>query len=328
LLGSGIIGSGVHVEDNTLAVNGPGIQCSLNFVWIERNRITGTVVNDRSPTGSGITLMGGFDENGSDECQLLANQVSVYPDAGILVNSPVRDFICKLNIIDRCGQGIVVQPTAPVGQVSIENNHLNDIGSLRASPAMRAIIAGISVRNTRAATVAGNALRRIGVDAARGVELVAGIAHFAVRGSRVTGNDIAEVGPVGALAGATLGGIVINGPYIDAAVSDNQVARDRDTAGPDAAQWFAVLVDEPNAQRPIVHVGDFSAVSLNAARMLVIDGVHAFTEELANAFTDAAAAVPRGSSVSVRGNVLRARGAASVVALEAGGDIQFGDNRC
>ncbi len=44
---------------------------------------------------------------GSDQCQLLANQVSGFPDAGILINAPVQDLICKLNIIENCGNGIL-----------------------------------------------------------------------------------------------------------------------------------------------------------------------------------------------------------------------------
>ncbi len=328
LLGSGLIGSGMRVEGNTLTVNGPGIQCSLNFVWIERNRITATEQPNRPPTGSGITLMNGFDQTGSDKSQVLANQVSDYPGAGILVNSPVRDLICKLNIIDRCGQGIVVQPTGPVGQVSIENNHLNDIGSARTEPDFGAVIAGISVRNAQAAHIAGNTLRRIGVEAARGVALVAGVAHFAVRVGRVLGNDIEQVGPAGVLPGATLGGVVLTGPYSSNEVSQNRIARDAVSAGPDDSQWFGVLIHEPGPARPIVHLADFSAVQLSTARMLVLDGTHAFAEDLATDFSDAAAPVPRRSSVAFRNNVLQSRGAAPAASVQSGSDIQFADNRC
>ena len=62
--------------------------------------------------------------------------------------------------------------------------------------------------------------------------------------------------------------------------------------------------------------------------MLVLDGTHAFAEEATLDFTDAAAPVPRRSTVAVRGNVLQARGVAPAIALESGADIQFGDNRC
>ena len=328
MLGSGLIGSSTHIENNTLSVNGPGIQCSLNFAWIEGNRVTGTVQGDQQPRGAGIALVIGFDPTGSDQCQVLANQVSDYPDAGILITSPVQDLICKLNIIERCGNGIVLLPTGPVGSVSIENNHLRNIGSARAAPELGPVIHGISVRRAQSANIAGNTLRRIGVEAVRGIESVAAIAHFAVRASRVSGNDIAEVGPPGGLPGATLGGILLHGPYTQNEISGNHVARDAVAAAADAASWLAVSANEPNPTRPIIHVADFAAVHLSATRVLVLDGTHAFAEEATLDFTDAAAPVPRRSTVAVRGNVLQARGVAPAVALESGADIQFGDNRC
>jgi uncharacterized protein DUF6519 len=328
MLGSGLIGSSTHIENNTLRVNGPGIQCSLNFAWIEGNRVTGTALRDQPARGAGIALVLGFDPTGSDQCQVLANQVSDYPDAGILISSPVQDLICKVNIIERCGNGIVVLPTGPAGSVSIENNHLRNLGSARAAPELGPVIHGISVRRAQFANVAGNSLRRIGVEAVRGIESVAAIAHFAVRASRVSGNDIAEIGPPGALPGATLGGILLNGPYRQNEIGGNHVARDAVAATADAASWSAVLANEPNPARPIIHVADFAAVHLSATRMLVLDGTHAFAEEAPLDFTDATAPVPLRSTVAVRGNVLQARGAAPAVALESGADIQFGDNRC
>jgi hypothetical protein len=259
---------------------------------------------------------------------VLANQVSDYPDAGILIASPVQDLICKLNIIERCGNGIVVLPTGPVGSVSIENNHLRNIGSARAAPDLGPVIHGISVRRAQSANIAGNTLRRIGVEAVRGIESVAAIAHFAVRVSRVSGNDIAEVGPPGPLPGTTLGGILFTGPYTQNEISGNHVVRDAEAAAADAASWLAVSAIEPNPTRPVIHVADFASVHLSATRTLVLDGTHAFAEEATLDFTDAAAPVPRRSTLAVRGNVLQARGVAPAVALECGADIQFADNRC
>ena len=259
---------------------------------------------------------------------MLANQVSDFPGAGILITSPVQDLICKLNIIERCGNGIVLQPTGPVGAVSIENNHLRNIGSASASPELGSFVHGISVRRAESANIVGNTLRHIGVEAARGIESVAAIAHLAVRRSRVTGNDIAEVGPPGALPGAEVGGIILHGPYAQNEINGNHVARDLVPAGVDGAAWSAVLTSEPTITRPIIHVADFAAVHLTVARMLVLDGTHAFAEEATLDFADPAAPVPRRSTVAMRGNVLQARGAVPAVALECGADIQFGDNRC
>ena len=259
---------------------------------------------------------------------MLANQVSDFPDAGILIRSPVQDLICKLNIIERCGNGILLLPTGPVGAVSIENNHLRNIGSARPSPELGSFVHGIGVRRAESANIVGNTLRRIGVEAARGIESVAAIVAFAVRRNCVTGNDIAEVGPPGALPGAEVGGVILHGPYAQNEINGNHVARDVVSAAVDAAAWSAVLTSEPSSTRPIVHVADFAAVHLTAARMLVLDGTHAFAEEATLDFANPVAPVPRRSTVAMRGNVLQARGAVPAVTLECGADIQFGDNRC
>ena len=43
----------------------------------------------------------------------------------------MRELIVKLNIIERCGNGIVSTDDANAGSLSIENNHLRNIDSAR-----------------------------------------------------------------------------------------------------------------------------------------------------------------------------------------------------
>ena len=170
-------------------------------------------------------------------------------------------------------------------------------------------------------------MRRIGVDAVRGIAHIAGIAHFAVQRSRVHGNDITEVGPATPLPGAVMGGILLYGPYSQNEISGNHVDRDATPAAADAAQWSAVVADEPSQIRPIVNVGNFTSVFVTMARTLVLNGTHAFAEEATLDF-GTAAPLPRRSSASLRDNVLRSRGVSPVVSITTGTDIQFGDNRC
>jgi len=327
MTGAAYPGSAVRITDNTLLVNGRGISCGTNFGWIENNHVTATAQENRVPTGAGITIEAGLDPDAREQYQLLANQVDGFPDAGILINASVQDLICKLNIIRNCGNGIVTAAAVVLGSVSIENNHLRDIGAPHAPLQDDPFIYGISVRRAQTANVAGNQLQRVGIDAPAGIQRIAGIAHFAVRSSRVTNNDIAEVGPA-ASSTAYMSGIELHGPHEDQVVAGNQVARDPAGAIPDGSNWFALLVDEPSPPVPIIHVGNFTAVHLAVGRTLVLDGTHAFaTEAVLDAGTSAAPLL-RLSSVMVEGNVLRARGGMPAVLMITGLDIKFSDNRC
>ena len=328
MLGSALLGSAVRIVDNTLNVNGRGISCATNFSWIEGNRVTAVAQPNRPPSGTGISLDTGFDPTGSDQCQLLANQVSGFPDAGILINAPVQDLICKLNVIENCGNGIRTAPGIALGSVSIENNHLRDIGTPHATPQTDPSVYGISLRNAQLATVAGNQLQRIGVDAPAGIERIAGIVHFAVRSSRVTHNDVVQVGPATQQSSAVISGIEMHGPHEDHLVAGNQVARDPAGAIPDAANWFALLVEEPTPPIPVIHVGNFTAVHLAAGRMLALDGTHVIVSDAVLDAGTVDAPVLRLSSVVVQGNVLRARGGTPAVHMITGLDIKFSDNRC
>jgi hypothetical protein len=327
MLGSALLGAAVRITDNTLNVNGRGISCATNFSWIEGNRVIAVARGNLPPTGAGIAVDVGFDPTGSDQCQLLSNQVSGFPDAGILINAPVRNLICKLNIIEKCGNGIQTAAGVALGSVSIENNHLRDIGTPHAPAQVDASIYGISVRNAQSANVAGNQVQGLGVDATPGIQRIAGIAHFAVRSSRVSNNDLAQVGPA-APSTAIISGIEMQGPHEDHVVSNNQVARDPAGAIPDTTNWSALVVEEPAPPIPIVHVGNFTSMFLAVGRTLVLDGARVYATEAVLDAGTVEAAVLRLSSVTVQGNVLRARGATPAVHMITGLDIKFSDNRC
>jgi hypothetical protein len=327
VLGIAAPGASMRIAENRLSVNGPGIRCALDGAWIEGNKVEAAPRGGRQPTGSGISLLTGVDPTGSDQCQVLANQISGFPDSAILINAPIIDLIVKLNIIDRCGNGIVMIDAASAGSLSIENNHLRDIGTAR-DPKLGAFIMGIGVARAESATVAGNTLRRIGVHAPRGTALVVGVAHMTVRRSRITGNDVVEVGPAAELPGTIMAGILLLGPYVENDVCGNHVERDAEPGQPDATAWAAISANEPQAKQPIIHTGVFTAVRLNDTRTLVFHGTHAFINDATLVFDAAGAAVARGSSFGVRGNSLVARGAVPAVSVAAGADIQFVDNRC
>ena len=213
-------------------------------------------------------------------------------------------------------------------RLSIENNHLREIAAAGEASTLGSFVVGIAVVRTETATIAGNTLRRIGVAAPRGTGYIAGIAHLGVRRSKVSGNDILEVGTATELPGTIQAGILLHGPFSQNDVSHNHVERDAARVPPDVSVWSALLADEPDEKRPIIRVGTFATVRLNESRTLVLNGDHVFVDELVaiDATPDRAAA--RTSSTGVHGNVLLGRGIAPVVAVSSASSIQFGGNRC
>jgi len=321
-------GSAVRIADNTLAVNGPGIRCGTNFCWIEGNRVHAGKLENRDPVGAGITLESGPNPDTQPHYELLSNQIAGFPDAGIFIDDSVQELICKLNIIEGCGNGIVTAVSVVLGSVSIENNHLRDIGAPHAPLETDPFIFGISLRRTKSATVAGNQLQRIGKVAPVGIQRIAGIVQFAVRSSQVSNNHVREVGPPIGTSTAIVAGIQMLGPYEDHVVTGNHVSRDLDTANVDGATWFALLVEEPASPTPIIHVGNFTVVHLAAARMLVLDGTHVFTHDLVLDPTGANPLALGQSSVVVNGNVLYARGGTPAVHIVTTRDVKLSDNSC
>ena len=71
--------------------------------------------------GNGM-LRTGLDPTGADQCHILANQISGFAGAGIAIRSPTRELLVKLNIVERCGNGIISEDEANAASVSIENN--------------------------------------------------------------------------------------------------------------------------------------------------------------------------------------------------------------
>jgi hypothetical protein len=329
VLGLTVAGGSMRIADNDLNVNGSAIRCAVDGAWIEDNKINAVAQGDRQPIGSGISLVTGLDPNGSDQCQVLANQVRGFPDAGILIEAPARDLIVKLNIIEDCGNGIVMVDAASAGSLSIENNHLRNIGAARAGGVPAQSISGIRIFRTQAATVAGNTLRQIGLNAVRGTALIVGIASFAVQRTRIVGNEITEMGPSEDIPGVAVAGILVGAPYAQTEIHNNHVERDAQPSDrPSSASWTAVAADRLDVQRPAVNLATYTAVRVDDARTFVMHGNRAFIDVSA-VFTNASGAiVVRGSSAAVRGNVMIARGAAPAVSVLASGEVQFGDNHC
>lgn len=312
-------GASMHISSNSLNVSGPGITAAVDGLWIEGNKLVSTPQHaNRQPNGAGITLRTGLDPSGADQCQILSNQISGFAGAAIAIQSPTRELIVKLNIIERCGNGIISEDEAKSASVSIENNHISDIDG--ADDAPTGFVVGIGVLRADAATVAGNTIRRIGQKAVR-APLLAGIAAASVQRLRVSGNDISEVAPADGYVGVAAG-VMLLAPYAQAEVTLNHVDRDAQPSSQESgslSQWYALLVSQLRGERS--RISDYAAVRVDERRTLVFGVKRPFIITAA-AVTDVA------GSASVLGNVLAARGGTPAVEVEASGDCLFNDNRC
>ncbi len=327
--GLALPGASVRFSDNNLNLHGPGIRCAVDGAWIEGNKLQATRDGERVLKGAGVELITGLDKNGSKQCQLLANQVSGFPDAGILIDAPVQALIVKLNIIEQCGNGILMTDAARAGSLSVENNHLRSIG-LRAAGAASGMTLGIGITRTETATVAGNTLRQIGQDVAENKQFVAGIAAFSVQRPSINGNDIMEVGPLENFGG-TVAGISVRAPYAQAEIFQNHVERDAQISHqPSDTAWFALHIDEAQTGGNLIsRLARYTTLRVDESRTLVLSGNHAYVNSVAAGVdaTGAPAAV-QGASASVLGNVFIARGRAPAVDVSASGEVLFNNNLC
>lgn len=322
-------GASMRITDNQFNINGAGISASLDGLWISANKLAALIQRDDRPAaGAGILLRTGLDPTGSDQCQIVSNQISGFTGAAIAIQSPVRDLIVKLNQIDHCGNGIVIEEETNAETVSIENNHLSDIGGAAEGEEQQGFVVGILVSRAVTAAVSGNVLRRIGQQDRR-VVLRAGIATATVRRLRVNGNDLTDIGPADDFVGVAAG-ILILAPYVDIDVALNHVSRDLQPPAQAAsrAQWWALLIDQPSDNRLVSRAGARAAVRLDDTRTLVIGDRRPFVETAATITDAAGAAVVRAAGTSVLGNVLEARGLTPAVEVTVAGDCLFNDNRC
>jgi hypothetical protein len=329
-LGVAFLGASARFERNNLNVDGSGVVSAIDGTWIEANKLNQRRPGQRLPSEVGIALTTGLDPNGSDQCQILANQVIGFRRAGIVVAAPSRELIVKLNIIERCGNGILMDDAAETGSLSIENNHLRDIGPAPGQGGQGLPTIGIGVTRTESATVAGNILRRVGTEAAANQQLlIAGVLSAGVERLRVHGNEISELGPLADIGGP-VAGIIVSPPYTMAEISHNRVERETQASGqPSGTPWIALRISEPAPREHLVFtLADHVLLPIDDVRSLVFMGKRAHVYSAKAEVDLFGAAVARGGSASVLGNVFIARGSQPAIDVIARAELLFSDNRC
>ena len=316
--GIGVRDSSLTISGNQLNVSGDGILCSAEGAWIENNKVVRSS-NEEANGRIGIGLVAGLSPLGTGRCQILANQVSGFSHAGIEVSLPTSDLIIKLNVIEHCGSGILSTANATAGSLSIENNHLRNIGTEDSSSE----IFGIFVAHADTASISGNSIQGLGLKS-QGAVLRAGILTIGVRRSSVSGNDLSDIAQsedTGASAG-----IMFLAPHAQFRVHQNRVERGALPANqpPAADEWFA-LVTAPNASSDtgITHAGGFATIALGT-RTVVLGAGRPTVSHFTGA--DGKPELTRGS---VLGNVLNARNGHGTPAVRvvAAGECLFNDNR-
>ena len=319
-------GASMRIASNQLNINGPGMSAAVDGLWIERNTLDAVIRGDAArAVNIGIQLRTGLDPNGSDQCQVLSNRISGFTGAAISIESPVRDLIVKMNQIERCGNGIVLEGASNSASVSIDNNHLSEIGG---EDDASTFAAGILVTRAVAAVVSGNVVQRIGLQTLRG-SLRVGIAATGVQRLQVHGNTIADIAPPGDFIGIGAG-VVVLAPSADVNVTQNHISRELQptSQGTGRTSWFALLMDQPVGERVVSRVATRAAVRLDESRTLVFGNSRPFVVAVPVITDVAGAAVVRGTSTSILGNMLEARGSTPAIQVELTGDCVFADNRC
>ncbi|MBB4842909.1 hypothetical protein HNP55_001424 [Paucibacter oligotrophus] len=329
-------GASLRLCDNHLNVHGSGIRCATDGAWISQNKLRASRDGERVLAGAGIELALGLDKTGSDQAQVLANQISGFAEAGILITAPVSALLIKLNLIDHCGNGILMREGASARALVIENNQISAIDAVAGASAddKERMLLGIGLQRSEQVTVAGNSLRAIGLQAGQDKQLVAGIYGFDVAQPRLLHNVVSDVGPqdeaASGFAGALIG-LALRSPYEQAEVQGNQVEREQQSSEAESRLGcVALLLGDPSLgdNGGFNLIGRQRAFKLDERRSLVMVGGRAFIRQARKLVGDAALLAGEGARASVLGNALNARGRTSAVLIAAAGELLFSDNRC
>jgi hypothetical protein len=322
-LGLGESGSSMTISCNSINVTGNGIRCAADGIWIESNKLSNTTTGEVAGANKSVAIAvgAGLRRGGADQCHILANQIDGFGSTAILVTSPTRELIVKLNIIENCGNGIITTDEADGGSVSIENNHLRAIGSGTAT-----LIVGIGVTRAESVTIAGNIIRALGLQTGQ-TSLRTGIFTLGVLRVRVSGNEVTELAPAGDFVN-TAAGIMLRAPYAEFEVNHNLVQRDATPSTQTSnGAWSALVVGGVDSENGTWRAGDLSAIRVDSTRTLVLRGTRAYLSVLTDTPAGAAANEPPLPRGSVLGNVFNARGTTPVVNVSAAGECLFNDNR-
>ncbi len=321
-LGMGAPGSSMRVSRNQFNITGSGFRCGVDGLWVEGNKLVNSAREQQAdtPPTAGITVASGLDRNGPDQCHVLSNQVIGFSQGGIVIAAPTRELIVKSNIVEDCGNGIVSTENARAASVSIENNHLRNIGP--SVEGRNTAVAAIGVRRADTATIRGNTVRTVGAQTRLGA-FCAGIHTLGVMRAHVSGNEVTEIAPPRDFGGV-VAGILLRAPFRQFEVSHNHVERDTSASTqPVGGTRLALIAADIDPRNPLARIGNLTTLRVDNTRVLVMGGGRAYVASLAVAAAADGIDQARGSVI---GNVLNARGG-MVAQVSAAGECLFNDNQ-
>jgi hypothetical protein len=246
-------GSTFVVDDNTLRVDGHGIQVGSGGFEVRGNEISGTP-DGLKARGDGVTVIGSL---GSlrGPTRIAQNRIRDVGGRGIASVVPVSTLDVSGNVIARAQHGIVMDGHARAQVVSVAHNTVTDVGS-RQEDETNGIV-GIRVAVAPRATVESNTVRGVAAAPQIGGTSV-GIDVLGVVDSHVHGNSVDLVGPPD--QGGEDIGIAVRGAISRCLVAGNSsrrqpIAVDDDVPG--AFQGLVIGADAPVADPNARTAGDW-----------------------------------------------------------------------
>jgi hypothetical protein len=313
VLPGGLLGSRLDIHGNVVSTAGHGIVISTSQTRITDNDISSNLTpNPDQPRSTFLNagiLLEGRGSNKIEQCQILENHINRMGGFGISLAAQIGSAMIKQNIIDGSGLGGIVMDVvakASAEVLTIENNQISNVAA--GFNGEGAALIGIGVINTQQATIAGNTVIGLGLEAKLATEL-AGIGVSDSISARIAGNTVGDIAPVTEFSGHAEG-ILARGTFDRLDIIENYVKRSQASATQGAGQWRALLVGEIPR-----NVSTNVTFATSAMRFMILpNAIFLFR---------------RGrETIGVRGNLFDAYGSITPVEINRDAACLFSDNRC
>lgn len=329
-------GSGVDVRRNQIHCKGVGMAIGSDGARLVENDL---IPASPKSGDDGIRLVPGIDPNRANQVQVLGNRITGLGGNGIRIEAKLRSGMIKDNVIEKVAKGgIIMGERASAESLSIENNHLLNLAPQANDP--NEAVVGIRIVQGKQVDIVGNVVNGVGKSAIQSLARV-GIQILAASSGRISGNEIAEIGPVKFVNFSA--GIEISGSHENIEIADNVVRRFlEDPSMADDSNWYGLLIwqgfrgtfgvvldtiaglsNNPSGNPEVAKSKDFY-YSMGDRVNYIMTGNKIF-----GLFGDKVTEIKRGKEiVAVRGNLFEAIGEVPAVLASGQGSFVFNDNRC
>jgi hypothetical protein len=301
----------VDIVDNTIGVEkGDGIVCGGGPA-----RISGNEIVSRERDGErGIRLVAASIKAELPTFQISGNRLSGLRTHGISIETRVASAQITQNVLRGLpGNGIVMSEGGVAEYLGVVGNELIDIATATTVATRARPLAAIHLARVIEGIVSENMITGVGREAALAAVIV-GIRVDGSRDVRVTDNTVTNIGPVANFSNLAAG-ILVQGPLVTLAISDNLIRRQITFVDIDNSNWQAIRVNG------LASAGASKQPFTNFSTFTTAQRIH-----LINSF--AAAAQTAKEDASVTANALHAFGGGAVAEIFINGSCRFSDNHC